>query len=230
MCPCASTHVTGGGAGQRVPHGDVPALRPGRRRAAAPAQHVPARPQDLLQRRGPRADQRGRIHAGPAGPGGRLAHAHPRQVLPLCLSGPTHLLKSASCRLGVPSGIRTKCQISRDSAPLAEQRPPSWPDSSMPAKARFLWALCVLVRCLVSCSPNPARVVSSLVKKDAGMLDAFGKGASDDIQAAKAELYAQVRVSPKPRPPNPRPCLVSGPLQAHGARALPCSLDRSSPD
>ena len=33
----------------------------------------------------------------------------------------------------------------------------------------------------------------SLVKKDAGMLDAFGKGASDDIQAAKAELYAQVR-------------------------------------
>ena len=32
----------------------------------------------------------------------------------------------------------------------------------------------------------------SLVKKDAGMLDAFGKGASDDIQAAKAELYAQV--------------------------------------
>lgn len=31
------------------------------------------------------------------------------------------------------------------------------------------------------------------------MLDAFGKGASDDIQAAKAELYAQVR----------QPCLVS---------------------
>ncbi len=34
---------------------------------------------------------------------------------------------------------------------------------------------------------------SSLVKKDAGMLDAFGKGASEDIQAAKSELYAQVR-------------------------------------
>lgn len=32
----------------------------------------------------------------------------------------------------------------------------------------------------------------SLVKKDAGMLDAFGKGASADIQLAKQELYAQV--------------------------------------
>jgi len=31
------------------------------------------------------------------------------------------------------------------------------------------------------------------VKKDAGMLDAFGKGASADIQLAKQELYAQVR-------------------------------------
>jgi inositol hexakisphosphate/diphosphoinositol-pentakisphosphate kinase len=30
------------------------------------------------------------------------------------------------------------------------------------------------------------------VKKDAGMLDAFGKGASADIQLAKQELYAQV--------------------------------------
>ena len=38
-----------------------------------------------------------------------------------------------------------------------------------------------------------AHLGCSLVKKDAGMLDAFGKGASDDIQAAKAELYAQVR-------------------------------------
>jgi hypothetical protein len=30
------------------------------------------------------------------------------------------------------------------------------------------------------------------VKKDAGLLDAFGKGASADIQLAKEELYAQV--------------------------------------
>ena len=34
----------------------------------------------------------------------------------------------------------------------------------------------------------------SLVKKDAGMLDAFGKGASADIQLSKQELYAQVWV------------------------------------
>ena len=30
------------------------------------------------------------------------------------------------------------------------------------------------------------------MKKDAGLLDAFGKGASADIQLAKQELYAQV--------------------------------------
>jgi inositol hexakisphosphate/diphosphoinositol-pentakisphosphate kinase len=36
----------------------------------------------------------------------------------------------------------------------------------------------------------------SLVKKDAGMLDAFGKGASEDIRAAKAELYAQMTWDP----------------------------------
>ena len=36
----------------------------------------------------------------------------------------------------------------------------------------------------------------SLVKKDAGMLDAFGKGASEDIQAAKGELYKQMTWDP----------------------------------
>ena len=43
-------------------------------------------------------------------------------------------------------------------------------------------------------SPSPAAPATppcSLVKKDAGMLDAFGKGASSDIQLAKQELYAQ---------------------------------------
>ena len=35
-------------------------------------------------------------------------------------------------------------------------------------------------------------ILVSLVKKDAGMLDAFGKGASSDISAAKQELYAQM--------------------------------------
>jgi len=35
-------------------------------------------------------------------------------------------------------------------------------------------------------------ILVSLVQKDAGMLDAFGKGASADISAAKQELYAQM--------------------------------------
>ncbi|KAK9917336.1 hypothetical protein WJX75_003277 [Coccomyxa subellipsoidea] len=39
-------------------------------------------------------------------------------------------------------------------------------------------------------------ILVSLVKKDAGMLDAFGKGASEDIRAAKAELYAQMTWDP----------------------------------
>ncbi len=36
----------------------------------------------------------------------------------------------------------------------------------------------------------------SLVKKDAGMLDAFGKGASEDIRRAKQELYTQMTWDP----------------------------------
>lgn len=43
---------------------------------------------------------------------------------------------------------------------------------------------------LPSAHPLPP-LLHSLVKKDAGMLDAFGKGASSDIQLAKQELYAQ---------------------------------------
>ncbi len=34
------------------------------------------------------------------------------------------------------------------------------------------------------------------MKKDAGLLDAFGKGASDDIQRAKTELYSQMTYNP----------------------------------
>lgn len=41
-------------------------------------------------------------------------------------------------------------------------------------------------------SDNATLQTCSLVKKDAHMLDAFGKGASDDIRAAKEELYNQV--------------------------------------
>lgn len=39
---------------------------------------------------------------------------------------------------------------------------------------------------------GPGVALCSLVKKDAGMLDAFGKGASEDIQLAKSELYSQM--------------------------------------
>ena len=39
-------------------------------------------------------------------------------------------------------------------------------------------------------------ILVSLVKKDAGLLDAFGKGASDDIQTAKTELYRQMTNDP----------------------------------
>ena len=42
-------------------------------------------------------------------------------------------------------------------------------------------------------------ILVSLVKKDASMLDAFGKGASEDIRAAKAELYAQMTYDPAAR-------------------------------
>ncbi|KDD71263.1 hypothetical protein H632_c5425p0, partial [Helicosporidium sp. ATCC 50920] len=37
----------------------------------------------------------------------------------------------------------------------------------------------------------------SLVTKDAGMLDAFGKGASEDIRRAKQELYEQMTFDPE---------------------------------
>lgn len=40
-------------------------------------------------------------------------------------------------------------------------------------------------------------ILVSLVKKDAGMLDAFGKGASADIQLSKQELYAQMTWDPE---------------------------------
>lgn len=39
---------------------------------------------------------------------------------------------------------------------------------------------------------SSGNLACSLVKKDAGMLDAFGKGASEDIQLAKSELYSQM--------------------------------------
>ncbi len=75
----------------------------------------------------------------------------------------------------------------------------------------------------------------SLVKKDAGMLDAFGKGASEDIRAAKAELYAQMTwdpltaqslntppqiTTPMPSPP-PSPKVESDPTEANAGAPRP---------
>ena len=37
----------------------------------------------------------------------------------------------------------------------------------------------------------------SLVKKDAAMLDAFGKGASDDIATSKRRLYQTLTLNPE---------------------------------
>jgi inositol-hexakisphosphate/diphosphoinositol-pentakisphosphate 1-kinase len=39
-------------------------------------------------------------------------------------------------------------------------------------------------------------VLVSLVKKDAAMLDAFGKGASEDIRKTKEELYRKLTQDP----------------------------------
>ena len=80
-------------------------------------------------------------------------------------------------------------------------------------------------------------LLCSLVKKDAGMLDAFGKGASDDIRAAKNELYGQMTwdpvtsqslnappqiTTPRPSPP-PSPkleSLLSGTSDSNSAGAI----------
>lgn len=40
-------------------------------------------------------------------------------------------------------------------------------------------------------------ILVSLVKKDAAMLDAFGKGASEDIQASKEVLYRKLTWNPE---------------------------------
>ena len=90
-------------------------------------------------------------------------------------------------------------------------------------------------------------VLCSLVKKDAGMLDAFGKGASDDIRAAKNELYGQMTWDPvshlslnvppqisTPRPsPPPSPKLdtaLSGGLDSNSAGAKLFTKHDRSPD
>ena len=53
-----------------------------------------------------------------------------------------------------------------------------------------------------NCSDRPARrlqtpILVSLVKKDAAMLDAFGKGASEDIATSKRALYEALTYDPE---------------------------------
>jgi inositol-hexakisphosphate/diphosphoinositol-pentakisphosphate 1-kinase len=40
-------------------------------------------------------------------------------------------------------------------------------------------------------------ILASLVKKDAAMLDAFGKGASEDIATSKQRLYETLTLDPE---------------------------------
>lgn len=65
-------------------------------------------------------------------------------------------------------------------------------------------------------------VLVSLVKKDAAMLDAFGKGASEDIQRTKDQLYCTLTRDP-----------ATGEAHCKGAdksqRSLPVSPNRVRP-
>ncbi|KAK9821974.1 hypothetical protein WJX81_008214 [Elliptochloris bilobata] len=74
-------------------------------------------------------------------------------------------------------------------------------------------------------------ILVSLVKKDAGMLDAFGKGASDDIQAAKAELYAQMTWDPAAGQSLAAPSQMTTPLPSPPPSPMPVlgSLSDSEP-
>ena len=82
-------------------------------------------------------------------------------------------------------------------------------------------------------------LICSLVKKDAGMLDAFGKGASEDIQLAKSELYSQMTwdkerkasafqeppmVTPLPSPP---PSPTQAPKPEGGPQSSALGMDTS---
>ncbi|KAJ9527101.1 hypothetical protein QJQ45_025193, partial [Haematococcus lacustris] len=54
-------------------------------------------------------------------------------------------------------------------------------------------------------------ILVSLVKKDAAMLDAFGKGASDDIRQAKSLVYEAMTHDPDKGPPPPSTLTGTGP-------------------
>lgn len=92
-------------------------------------------------------------------------------------------------------------------------------------------------------------ILVSLVKKDAGMLDAFGKGASEDIQLAKSELYSQMTwdkerkasafqeppmVTPLPSPPpsptqapKPEGHALSSPQRSAGVSTVEAALNEA---
>lgn len=66
-------------------------------------------------------------------------------------------------------------------------------------------------------------ILVSLVKKDAAMLDAFGKGASEDIQASKEVLYRNLTRNPETGES------MCGPSKI-GQKSLPVSPNQVHPD
>lgn len=68
-------------------------------------------------------------------------------------------------------------------------------------------------------------ILVSLVKKDAAMLDAFGKGASEDIQASKEVLYRNLTRNPETGEPMCAPSKISPkslPVSPNQARHPSC--------
>ena len=123
--------------------------------------------------------------AGPAGPGGRLGSR------PSWSGNPCTCLAPCIGKLAAPfiwpaaSSEERLCFFWSSKAELLGR-------VLLYAGRNLSWYLHVILCLVYNCCQRFLHVGCSLVKKDAGMLDAFGKGASDDIQAAKAELYAQV--------------------------------------
>lgn len=74
--------------------------------------------------------------------------------------------------------------------------------------------------------PLQTPILVSLVKKDAAMLDAFGKGASEDIQASKEVLYRNLTRNPETGESMCAPskiCPKSLPVSPNQVRSSCCS-------
>ncbi|KAJ9526580.1 hypothetical protein QJQ45_017659 [Haematococcus lacustris] len=67
-------------------------------------------------------------------------------------------------------------------------------------------------------------ILVSLVKKDAAMLDAFGKGASDDIRQAKSLVYEAMTHDPDKGPPPPCTLTSTGPAPDNSSEPGPTPL------